>query len=59
MGPIETACLNVETDRKSKTINESEKISPRIQSFLDECVRIIAILKDDNLLEKERAKHSK
>jgi hypothetical protein len=52
MGPIEKACLNAESNRKSKPINESEKISPRIQSFLNECARIIAILKDDNLLSR-------
>jgi hypothetical protein len=59
MGPIEKACLDAESSRKSKSINESEKISPRIQSFLDKCTRIINILKDDDLLEKERTKHSK
>jgi hypothetical protein len=59
MGPIEKACLDAENNRKSKSINESKKISPRIQSFLDKCARIITILKDDDLLEKERAKHSK
>jgi len=59
MGPIEKACLDAENNRKSKSINESKEISPRIQLFLDKCARIITILKDDDLLEKERAKHSK
>ena len=59
MGPIEKAGLDVENNRKSKSINESKEISPRIQLFLDKCARIITILKDDDLLEKERAKHSK
>ena len=46
MGPIEKACLDAENNRKSKSINESKEISPRIQLFLDKCARIITILKD-------------
>ena len=50
MGPIEKVCFEAEKNRKQKTIIEVDKISPRVQLFLDECKRIINILKDDVLL---------
>ena len=57
MGPIEKVCFEAENNRKQKTNIEVDKISPRVQLFIDKCERIIKILKDDNLLEEERAKY--
>jgi hypothetical protein len=57
MGPIEKVCFEAENYRKQKTNSEVDKISPRVQLFIDKCERIIKILKDDNLLEEERAKY--
>lgn len=56
MGPIEKTLLKIENNRLVKPISEEDKISPRVQLFLDECKRIITILKDYDLLEKEREK---
>ncbi len=56
MGTIEKKLFEIESKRIVKHTSE-EKISPRVQLFLDECKRIIKILKDDNLLEEERAKY--
>ena len=56
MGPIEKTLLKIENNRLVKPISEEDKISPRVQLFLDECKRIITILKDDDLLDKEREK---
>jgi hypothetical protein len=57
MGPIEKVCFETENNRKQKTNIEVDKISPRVQLFIDKCETIIKILKDDNLLEEERAKY--
>jgi hypothetical protein len=57
MGPIEKVCFEAENNRKQKTIIEVDKISPRVQLFISKCERIIKILKDDKLLEEERAKY--
>lgn len=56
MGTIEKKLFEIESKRIVKHTSE-EKISPRVQLFLDECKRIITIIKDDDLLEKEREKH--
>ena len=57
MGPIEKTFLEIESNRIQKPFSEENKISPRVQLFLDECKRIITILKDDDLLEREREKY--
>ena len=57
MGPIEKVCFEAENNRKQKSNIEVDKISPRVQLFIDKCERIIKILKDDKLLEEERAKY--
>lgn len=56
MGPIEKTLFEIESKRIVKPTSKKDKISPRVQLFLDECKRIITILKDDDLLEKEREK---
>ena len=57
MGPIEKTLFEIESKRIVKPTSEEDKISPRVQLFLDECKRIINILKDDDLLDKEREKY--
>ncbi len=57
MGSIEKTLFEIESNRIQKPISDDDKISPRVQLFLDECKRIINILKDDDLLEKEREKY--
>ena len=57
MGPIEKTLFEIESKRIVKPTSKKDKISPRVQLFLDECKRIITILKDDDLLEKEREVH--
>lgn len=57
MVPIEKILFEIESNRIQKPISEEDKISPRVQLFLDECKRIITILKDDDLLRKEREKY--
>ena len=57
MGPIEKTLLKIENNRLVKPISEEDKISPRVQLFLDACKRIITILKDDDLFEREREEH--
>jgi hypothetical protein len=57
MGPIEKTLFEIESNRIVKPTSEEDKISPRVQLFLDECKRIINILKYDDLLEKEREKY--
>jgi hypothetical protein len=57
MGPIEKILFEIESNRIQKPISADSKISPRIQLFLDECKRIINIIKDDDLLEKERERY--
>ena len=57
MGPIEKILFEIESNRIVKPTSKEDKISPRVQLFLDECKRIITILKDDDLLDKEREKH--
>ena len=54
MGPIEKTLFEIESNRIQQSISKENKISPRVQLFIDECKRIIKILKDDDLLEKER-----
>ena len=55
MGPIEKYLENLESKRTLK--EDSTTISPKVQSFLDECDRLNAILQDDELFEKERQKY--
>ena len=57
MGPIEKILFEIESNRIQQSISEVDKISPRVQLFLDECKRITNILKDDDLLEREREKY--
>lgn len=57
MGPIEKTLFEIESNRKHNPFSEENVISPRVQLFLDECKRIIKILKDDDLLETEREKY--
>lgn len=57
MGPIEKTLFEIESKRIVKPTSKKDKISPRVQLFLDECKRIITILKDDDLLEWEREKY--
>jgi hypothetical protein len=57
MGPIEKTLFEIESNRIQQSNSEENKISPRVQLFLDECKRIITILKDDDLFEKEREKY--
>jgi hypothetical protein len=57
MGPIEKYLENLESKRTLK--EDSTTISPKVQSFLDECDRLNAILQDDELFEKERQKYQK
>jgi hypothetical protein len=57
MGPIEKTLFEIESNRIVKPISEENKISPHVQLFLDECKRIITILKDDDLLVREREKY--
>jgi hypothetical protein len=57
MGPIEKTLFEIESNRIQRSNSEENKISPRVQLFLDECKRIITILKDDDLFEKEREKY--
>ena len=52
MGPIEKYLNNLESKRTLK--EDSTTISPKVQSFLDECDRLSKILRDDELFEKER-----
>lgn len=54
MGPIEKTLFEIESNRIQKPISEDDKISPRVQLFLNECKRIITILKDDDLPQWER-----
>jgi hypothetical protein len=57
VGPIERFVMKNESKRQVK--EERTGISPQVQAFLDECDRLITILKDDELFEKERQKHKK
>ena len=54
--PIEKTLFEIESQRIRQSIYLENTISPRVQLFLDECKRIITILKDYDLLEKEREK---
>jgi|688.fasta_scaffold920411_2 hypothetical protein len=54
MGPIEETLFEAESNRIQKPFSEEDKVSPHVQLFLYECKRIINILKDDDLLKKER-----
>jgi hypothetical protein len=55
MGPIEKYLNNLESKRTLK--EDSTDISPKVQSFLDECNRLSKILQDDKLFEKEKQKY--
>jgi hypothetical protein len=55
IGPIERFVMENQSKRQIK--EERTGISPQVQAFLDECNRIIGILRDDELFEKERQKH--
>jgi hypothetical protein len=57
MGPIEKYLKKLESKRTLK--EDSTNISPKIQTFLDECNRLNTILQDDELFEKERQKYQK
>jgi len=57
MGPIEKYLNNLESKRTLK--EDSTDISPKVQSFLDECDRLNRILQDDELFEKEKQKYIK
>lgn len=57
MGPIEKYLEKLESKRTLK--EDSTNISPKIQTFLDECNRLNTILQDDELFEKERQKYQK
>jgi hypothetical protein len=57
MKSIEKYLTKFESKRVLK--EDSLSISPKVQVFLDECDRLITILKDDNLFEKERQKYIK
>ena len=57
MRPIEKYLKKFESKRTLK--EDSTIISPKVQSFLDECDRLSKILQDDELFEKERQKHIK
>jgi hypothetical protein len=57
MGNIEKKITEI---LQNKTVTEasSDTINPKVQSFLDECDRIINILMDDDLFKQEQTKHS-
>ena len=57
VGPIERFVMKIES--KGQIKEEQTGISPQVQSFLDECDRLIKILSDDELYEKEKQKHKK
>ena len=46
----------VGTSNLTKT--NPDVITPQVQLFLDECDRMIAILKDDDLFKQEQSKHN-
>jgi hypothetical protein len=56
MGSIEKKITEI---LQNKTVTESSSgtINPKVQSFLNECDRIINILMDDDLFKQEQAKH--
>jgi hypothetical protein len=57
MGNIEYKITEI---LSTKNISESTSgdIHPKVQTFLDECDRMIAILKDDDLFKQEQSKHN-
>jgi hypothetical protein len=57
MGPIEKYLLKLESKKIIK--EDSTSISPKVQSFLDECDRLNNILRNDKLFEKEKQKYQK
>jgi hypothetical protein len=57
MGPIEKYLLKLESKKVIK--EDSTSISPKVQSFLDECDRLNNILRNDKLFEKEKQKYQK
>ncbi len=54
-GPIEKFLKKIELKNQIK--EERAGISPQVQAFLDECDRLIKILRNDELFEKERQKY--
>ena len=58
MGPREKTLFEIESNRIQKPLSEENKISPRVQLFLDECKRIITIFKDDDFLERKRERYN-
>jgi len=57
MGPIEKYLTKHESKKILK--EDSTTISPKVQAFLDECDRLINILRNNDLFEKEKQKHQK
>ncbi len=57
MGNIERKIIDI---LKSKSVSEvsSNDITPQVQLFLDECDRMIVILKNDDLFKQEQSKHN-
>ncbi len=41
------------------TVKNKKQISPEVQAFLNECDRLIKILRNDDLFEKEKQKYAK
>jgi hypothetical protein len=57
MGPIEKYLTKCESKKILK--EDSTMISPNVQAFLDKCDRLINILQNNDLFEKEKQKHQK
>jgi hypothetical protein len=57
MGPIEKYLTKHESKKVLK--EDSTTVSPKVQAFLDECDRVINILRNDDLFKKEKQKHQK
>lgn len=57
MGPIEKYLEKIESKKTLK--EDSNLISPKVQSFLDKCDRLSKILQNDELFKKEKQKHTK
>jgi len=55
---IEKAKAHLRALYASETNENMGNINPKVQSFLDECDRIINILMDDDLFKQEQAKHN-
>lgn len=57
IGNIEKKITEI-LQNKSIIETSSGVINPKVQSFLDECDRIINILMDDDLFKQEQTKHN-